>query len=107
MLDWVAESPAIATTTSVLTEGLQALAAIARADAESSLQLATKGGQHEWAPVAEALHRRLPRRMAARLLPMVETVTAAVAREPAAGDKNVADVADAAMAALLLVRHIA
>ena len=107
MLAWVAESPAIATTTSVLTEGLQALAAIARADAESSQQLAIRGGPHEWAPVAEALHRRLPRRMAARLLPMVDAVTAALARAPTAGEKDAAAAADAAMVALLLVSPIA
>ncbi len=107
MLAWVAESPAIAITTGVLTEALPALAAVARADAESSQQLAIKGGLHEWAPVAEILRRRLPRRMAAHLLPMVEAVTAAVAGSPAAGKKNAMAAANAAMAALLLVAPIA
>ncbi len=79
MLAWVAESPAIATTTALLTEALPALAALASANTEASQQLAIKGGLQEWAPVAEALRLRLPRRMAARLLPMV---TAAVAGTP-------------------------
>ncbi len=106
MLAWVAESFAIATTTAVLTEALPALAALASADTEASQQLAVKGGQQEWAPVAEALRRRLPRRMAARLLPMVNAVTAAVAGTPAADKEDAAAAADAAMAALLLVNCI-
>ncbi len=107
MLAWVAESPTIATTTAVLTEALPALAALASANTEASQQLALKGGLQEWAPVAEALRRRLPRRMAARLLPMVDAVTAAVAGPPAADKKDaLAAAADAAMAALLLVNSI-
>ncbi len=103
MLAWVAESPAIATTTAVLTEALPALAALASADTKASQQLAVKGGQQEWAPAAEALRRRLPRRMAARLLPMVDAGTAVVAGNPTADMEDAAAAADAAMAALLLV----
>ena len=103
MLAWVAECPAIATTTATLLEALPALAAIAQADAVASQQLAVKGGPHEWAPVEKTLRRRLPRRMAARLLPMVDAVTAAIAGAPAVDRGDAATAADAAMAALLLV----
>ncbi len=103
MLSWVAESPAIATTTAMLAEALPALAAVAQTDAEASHLQAGRGNLHEWAPVADALRRRLPRRMAARLLPLVDAVTAAVAGTPAAGQEDAAAQADAAMAALILV----
>ena len=106
MLAWVAESPTIASTTGALAEALPALEAVALADAAVSRRLAAKGGQHEWAPVAEALRRRLPRRMAARLLPMVESLASAIDEGSANHNNDAAAVADAAMAALLLVRAI-
>ncbi len=73
---WVA-SP-VATASAVLAEALPALAAMAETDEATRLPLAAAGGNLEWAPVAAALRRRLPRRMAARFLPYVETVTSGV-----------------------------
>ncbi len=106
MVAWVAESPTIASTTGALAEALPALETVALADAEVSRQLAAKGGLHEWAPVADAFRRRLPRRMAARLLPMVESVASAIVERPANHHYDAAATADAAMAALLLVRAV-
>lgn len=91
---WLAEAATpVATASAVLAEGLPALAAMAGADEATRLLLAEAGGQQEWAPVAAALQQRLPRRMAARFVPDVERVTAAVAGQ---------DRATAAMAAMQL-----
>ena len=81
LLSWIAEPPtAVATSSAVLAEALPALAALAEGDEAFCSQLAAKGGPYEWAPVAAALRRRLPRRMATRFLPEVDCVTAAVAK---------------------------
>ena len=79
LLSWLAEpSTAVVTSSAVLAEALPALAALAECDGDSGRQLAAEGGPHEWAPVAAALRRRLPRRMAARFLPEVDRVTAII-----------------------------
>ena len=57
---------------------LPALAAIAAGDEPAG------GGPRAWAPVASALHRWLPRRMAARFLQDVDAVTVAVASDAGA-----------------------
>ncbi len=87
---------------------LPALAAVAAGDEEARSHLAAEGGPHEWAPVAAALHRRLPRRMAARFLPEVDCVTAAVAAAPSGGGVGEAGAAGAAaaMAAMRVVRAL-
>ena len=95
---WLAEAATpVATASAVLAEGLPALAAIAGADEATWLALAEAGGQHEWAPVAAALQLRLPRRMAARFVPDVERVTAAVADRGTAAQARDALVVMAAM----------
>ena len=78
-LRWLAAAAPIATASAVLAEALPALEALARADPATTQQLAEVGGRWEWAPVAAALRRRLPRRMASRFLPEVDRVTTAVA----------------------------
>ena len=79
LLSWLAEPiTAVATSSGVLAEALPALAALAEGDGDACRQLAAEGGPHEWAPVAAALRRRLPRRMAARFLPEVDHVTAVI-----------------------------
>ncbi len=69
----------IATASAVLAEALPALEALARTDPAARQQLVEVGGRWEWAPVAAALRRRLPRRMALRFLPEVDSVTATMA----------------------------
>lgn len=79
LLSWLAEPAApVATASAVLAEALPAVALLAGGDRLARQQLTAGGGAHEWAPVAKALHARLPRRMAARFLPEVDRVTAVV-----------------------------
>ncbi len=81
LLSWLAEpTTAVAMSPAVLAEALPALAALADGYDEARQQLGARGGPHEWAPVAAALKRRLPRRMAARFLIEVDCVTTAVAK---------------------------
>ncbi len=68
LLLWLSEpTTAVATASGVLSEALPALRLMA-ADEEMGQMLAVAGAPHEWEPVAAALRRRLPRRMAARFL---------------------------------------
>ena len=99
---WLAEAASpVATASAVLAEGLPALAAMAAADEATRHALAAAGGQQEWAPVAAALRRRLPRRMATRFLPDVERVTVAVAgHDKGAATVTACDDVNALMAAL-------
>ncbi len=99
---WLAEAPSpVATASAILAEGLPALEAMAVADDATRLALAAAGGQQEWAPVAAALRRRLPRRMAKRFLPDVERVTFAVAgRDRGATMESACDEVNALMASL-------
>ncbi len=77
LLSWLAEpTTAVAMSSAVLAEALPALAALADGCEEARQQLGARGGLHEWAPVAAALRRRLPRRMAVCFLPEVDRVTA-------------------------------
>ena len=104
VLIWLAQpTTPVATASAVLVEALAGLEALVAACPATQLALAEGGGEFEWAPVAAALRRRLPRRMAARFLPEVDRVSTAVA---ASTGSHAADVADAegAMAALLQVR---
>ncbi len=86
VLVWLAEpvSP-IATASAVLTAALPALELIAGDDPRARRQLATADGPLGWAPVAAALSRRLPRRMAARFRPDIDSVTSAIAGGGRAG----------------------
>lgn len=77
-LAWLAQpATPIATASAVLAEALPALESLAAACQNVRRSLAS-AGSCDWAPVATALHRRLPRRMAARFLPDVDRVSAAV-----------------------------
>ena len=77
-LAWLAEpTTPIATASAVLVEALPALESLAAACQNIRRQLAS-AGSCDWAPVARALHQRLPRRMAARFLPDVDRVSAAI-----------------------------
>lgn len=78
---------------------------LARTDMASRQLLIETGGRWEWAPIAAAMRRRLPRRMAARFLPEVERVTVAVSgtEQPRADAAANAAAAASAMASLLLV----
>ena len=110
LLAWLAEpTTRVALASGVLAEALPALEQRVRSRPPTRQLLAEAGGRWEWAPVAAALHRRLPRRMAARFLPEVDRLTAALAAER---DSSLsidavaaAAAADAAMASLLLVGH--
>ncbi len=109
---WLSEpTTAVATAWGVLKEALPALRLMAT-DKGMRKILAAAGGPHEWDPVAAALRRRLPRRMAARFLPEVDGVSAAVAKRAgnvaASVDVDAAAVAaaEAAMTELLLVRAV-
>ncbi len=80
LLLWLSEpTTAAATASGVLQEALPALQLMAAGEEMRQL-LAAEGGPHEWEPAAAALRRRLPRRMAARFLPDLDRVSAAVAR---------------------------
>ncbi len=106
LLAWLAEATTpVATASGVLAESLPALEHRVRSDPPMRRLLAEAGGRWEWAPVAAALHRRLPRRMAARFLPDVDRVTAAVAGSSLLSRDAAAAVAaaDAAMASMLVV----
>ena len=109
LLLWLSDpTTAVATASGVLEEALPALRLMA-ADKDTGQVLPAVGGLHEWEPVAAALQRRLPRRMAARFLPEVDRVTAAVAGRDAhvlggaSGDTAAIAAAEAAMAELLQV----
>ena len=102
-LSWVATAAPIATASAVLAEALPALGTVARTDVASRQQLAEAGGRWEWAPVAAALRRRLPRRMAGRFLLDVEGVAAAVSGTSRLPEDASCAAAAAAMASLLLV----
>ena len=104
LLAWLAKptSPT-ATASGVLAEALPALEHRVCTRAPMRQLLAEAGGRWEWAPVAAALHRRLPRRMAARFLPELDRVTAAVAGSPLLSEDAASAAADAAMASLVLV----
>ena len=79
VLEWLAEpTTPVATASAVLVEALAGLEALVAACPRTRRALAEAGGSFEWAPVAGALHWRLPRRMAARFLPVVDHLSAAV-----------------------------
>ena len=112
LLLWLSDpATAVATASGVLAEALPALRLMA-AEEDMRQVLAAAGGPHEWEPVAAALQRRLPRRMAARFLPEVGRVSAAVIGGDArvlggtSGDTAAIAAAEAAMAELLQVRAI-
>ena len=111
LLLWLSEpTTAVATASGVLAEALPALRHVA-ADEDVRQVLAAVDGPHEWKPAAAALWRRLPRRMAARFLPEVDRVSAAVGRNAHVaggtfGDAAAIAAAEAAMAELLQVRAI-
>ena len=112
LLLWLSEpTTAVATASGVLAEALPALRLVA-ADEDMRQVLAAAGGPHEWEPAAAALRRRLPRRMAARFLPEVDRVSAAVVGANAhvlggtSGDAAAMAAAEAAMAELLQVRAV-
>ncbi len=107
LLLWLSKpTTAVATASGVLAEALPTLLLMS-ADEEMRKMLAAAGGLHQWEPVPVALRRRLPRRMAARFLPEVDRISAAVAGctayAPGATGINAAAVAaaEAAMAELL------
>ena len=106
LLLWLSEpTTAVATASGVLAEALPALQLMA-ADAGMRQNLAAADAPHAWEPVAMALRRRLPRRMAARFLPDLDHISAAVASHALGGvpvDAASIAAADAAMAELLLV----
>ena len=110
VLEWLAEpTMPVATASAVLVEALAGLQALVAACPRTRRALAEAGGSFEWAPVAGALHRRLPRRMAARFLPDVDHLSAAVNGTSGADanegcDTVVVGEAEAAMAALMQVR---
>ena len=112
LLLWLSEpTTAVATASGVLAEALPALQLMA-ADEDMRQVLALPGGPHDWEPLAAALRRRLPRRMAARLLPEVDCVSAAVvghasdAPGSVAADDAAIAAAEAAMSQLLQVRIV-
>ncbi len=103
LLAWVSEpTTPVATSSAVLAKALPALATLAASDETARLRLAEGGSGKEWAPVAAALRRRLPRRMAARFLPDVDAVTAAVETGREGGSEQESPAALAAMATLNL-----
>ena len=110
LLTWLSKpTTAIATASGVLAEALPALR-LKAADDDVRRMLAASGGPQEWVPVAEALKRRLPRRMAARFLPDIDCVSAVVAGrgagavDAAATDTTAVAAAEAAMSTLLQAR---
>ncbi len=108
--EWLAEpTTPVATASAMLVEALAGLEALLTACPRTRQALAEVGGSFEWAPVARALHRRLPRRMAARFLPDVDYLSAAVNGNSDADANECRDAvavgeAEAAMAALMKVR---
>ncbi len=103
VLAWLSQpNQPVATASSVLVEALAGLEALVAVCPATQLALAESEGEFEWAPVAAALRRRLPRRMAARFLPEVDRVSTAVT---ASTGSHAADVAhsEGAMASLLQV----
>ena len=112
LLLWLSDpTTAVTTASGVLEEALPALRLMA-ADEDTGQVLAAADGPHEWEPAAAALRRRLPRRMAARFLPEVDCVSAAVVGGDAhvlggtSGDAAAIAAAEAAMAELLQVRAV-
>ena len=103
LLAWLSEpTTPVATSSAVLAKALPALATLAANNGMVRMHLAEGGGGQEWAPVAAALRRRLPRRMAARFLPDVDAVTAAVNTGREGGGDQDSPAALAAMATLNL-----
>lgn len=89
LLIWLAEpTTPVATASAVVAEALEALKATCL---HMQCVLASERGGMEWAPVAEALHRRLPRRMAARFLPDVDCISASVTAGVNSGAEAEAD----------------
>lgn len=70
----------------MITKALPALACLVAADPAMQRQLADAGGDYQWTPVARAFHWRLPGCVAARFLPEVDCVTAAVHGRPSPND---------------------
>ena len=110
LLLWLSEpTTAVAIASGVLAEALPALRLMA-GDEGMRQVLAAENGAHAWEPVSAALWRRLPRRLAARLMPDLDSISAAVAGSSAlaAGsvpvDAAAVAAADAAMAELLQVQ---
>ena len=105
LLAWLAETTTpLATASAVLAEGLAGLTVLVATYPRNMWGRAEVGGLHEWAPVAAALHRRLPRRMKSRFLPRVDHITAALQRLPGFGvdtgdDAGSVTAAERAMAA--------
>ncbi len=111
LLLWLSDpATAVATASGVLAEVLPALRLMAAVE-DMRQVLAAADGPHGWEPVAVALRRQLPRRMAARFLPEVDRVSAALAGRDAngpggtSGDAAAIAAAEAAMAELLQVRE--
>lgn len=99
LLLWLSEpATATATASGVLAEALAALLLMA-VDKDMRQVLTAADGPHEWEAAAAALRRRLPRRMAARFLPEVDRVSAAVAGRSGNAAGSVAHVDAAALAA--------
>ena len=107
LLLWLSDpTTAVATASGVLAQALPALRLMA-ADEDMRQVLAAADGPHEWKPAETALRRRLPRRMAARFLPEVDRVSAAVGLNAhVAGGFSGNAAAEAAMAELLQVSAI-
>lgn len=107
VLIWLAEpATPVATASKVLSETPEGMKAVVASTGAVQQALATVGGSAEWAPVAGALHRRLPRRMAARFLTEVDHISAAVMACANAGKHSNAAAVTAAqdgMAALMKV----
>ncbi len=79
LLKWLADPiTPVATASAVLQGALTSLERLAASCSTTRQILAAVGGPGEWAPVAAALHRRLPRRMKARYLPDIDRVSAVV-----------------------------
>ncbi len=110
VLEWLAEpTTPVATAAAVVAEALAGLEALLAACPRTRRALSEAGGSFEWAPVARGLHRRLPRRMAARFLPDVDYLSAVVNGDTDADANECRDAiavgeVEAAMAALMKVR---
>ena len=96
LLIWLAQpTTPVATASAVLAEALDGLKAVMAACLDMKHVLASERGGMEWAPVAKALRRRLPRRMAARFLPDVDNISDSVMGGVNAGAE--AEIADAVL----------
>lgn len=110
LLVWLAEpTTPLATASAVLAEALAGLTTLVATYPRNMWGLVKVGGLHEWAPVAAALLRRLPRRMKLRFMPDVDHITAALKRLARCGvgmsdDVGSGTAAEAAMAATAVMQ---